>query len=273
MKAQEVYYNKIVERYMNFCGASGGGDELERQFAALSIASAPAAPLFTKQGNAGNDSNLSNTLPKPFSGSASSSLPAPSTELSTILMAMRKLREAIVATQRRDIFAQRAYIFIIHVALLTKHFESYHPALLYLLYRLHPRTPLSEPELHEFVGYHILDLACRQGDLAAAFAVRAQSSYRDLHVDVVLKALTHDNWVSFWRVRRAVNGYQKRLIEWADDAMRLHALKCLGRSYITADQQYVERCAESTWPELKERGAGWELVDGAKIIIRRAKLK
>ncbi|OCK80035.1 hypothetical protein K432DRAFT_298511, partial [Lepidopterella palustris CBS 459.81] len=194
-------------------------------------------------------------------------------ELATILNALRKLREAIVSTSRRDLFAQRVYIFNIHCAILCKDWESYAPALLSLLSKIHPYTPLPSPDLHEFVGYHILDLACRQSNMLAAYQVKRQYKYSDRRVEMVLRALVADNWVVFWKMRRAVDGYQKRVMEWAEEGVRLHALKCLGRGYMTAERSYVERCADRRWADLVNDGVGWELVDGEKVIIRRPKVK
>ncbi|KAH9826825.1 hypothetical protein Tdes44962_MAKER09935, partial [Teratosphaeria destructans] len=36
-RAQEKYYNKIVDRYMKFCAASGSAEDLEKAFASLSL--------------------------------------------------------------------------------------------------------------------------------------------------------------------------------------------------------------------------------------------
>jgi hypothetical protein len=242
---------------MKFCASSGGGEELDQQFASLSLRSTPSPPTIPHTSG--------NNTPKPP--------PAPSTELSAILTALRKLREALVATARRDTFAQRAYIFNIHAAILCKEWESYAPALLSLLTKIHPQTPLPPPDLHEFVGFWILDLACRQADLMAAYAVKVQYKYEDRRVELVLKALVHDNWVMFWKMRRAVDGYQRRVMEFADTGIRLHALKCLGRGYLTADRLYVESCTDRKWVDLVQDGVGWELTDGEKIVIRRPKVK
>ncbi|KAK4991218.1 hypothetical protein LTR66_004868 [Elasticomyces elasticus] len=235
---------------MRFCASSKDGEALEQAFATLSVSGVTLdTPPTAKAVNAASQpSRIQSDVPK-------------AQELSTILMAMRKLREAIVGSHRTDQFAQRAYIFIIHATTLTKHMESYHPALLYLLRIIHPCTPLSAPELQEFVGYLILDLACRQGELSEA----------DRRVDAVLNALVHDSWYRFWRIKRAVDGYQRALMNWADEDMRMHALKCLGRSYLAADKSYVERVADAKWEDLVKNGCGWQLEDGGKIMIRKPK--
>ncbi|KAI9734686.1 MAG: hypothetical protein M1834_002288 [Cirrosporium novae-zelandiae] len=263
-KTQETYYTKIVERYMKFCASHGSNERphgLDKAFASLSLVPEPSA--------------LATTIVD--LKASTSSIPTleniTSAELSTIMMAMRKLREAIVASGRTDVFAQRAYVFIIRATILTKHMESYHPAILHLLHVIHPVTPLPSPEAHEFVGYYILDLACRLHELGDAYRVRHIYNLQDRLVDAVLDALVHDNWFTFWRLRRAVDGYQKRLLEWTEDDMRIHALKCLGRSYMGASKAYIERCTDREWEVLqKNNRVGWEL-DGEKVIIRRPKNK
>lgn len=188
-------------------------------------------------------------------------------------MAMRKLREAIVATSRVDDFAQKAYMFIIRTTILLRHWESYHAALLYLLRRIHLATPLNSIEYHEFVGYHILELGCRQGLFNEAYTARAEYKFSDRKVDRLLYAIVHDDWVVFWKVKAKVDGHMRALMSWREDDMRELALKCIARSYFTAEKGFVERATNMEWPTLvKSKQVGWEL-DGEKVTIRRPKTK
>lgn len=151
--------------------------------------------------------------------------------------------------------------------------ESYHPALLHLLRKLYTASTLSASEKHEFVGYYILDLACRQGDLAEAFAARNMYKYRNTQVELVLRALVHGNWFVFWQINQMVNDYQKRLMELGEDPMRKHTLKCLGRSYLSVNRLYVEKATGRRWKELKDQeNLGWEQ-DGEMIIIKQIRRK
>jgi len=247
---------------MQFCAAAGREDDaLDKAFASLSLdRSGLASP---------SESTISvSTIASKKTNEATSTK-----ELSTLLFSMRKLREALVASSRIDTFSQRAYVFIIRAAILTCSYESYQPALFHLLYKIHPLAPLPAPELHEFVSYYILDLACRLGDLGEAFTVRKKWKYRDVRVEGVLKVLVHDDWWGFWRLRSVVDGYQRKLLGWVEDGTRKHALKCIGRSYLTVDRKYVEQCAGRAWEELKEKdGVGWEL-NGPTVTVRRIKPK
>ena len=193
-------------------------------------------------------------------------------ELATVLAALRKLREAITASNRCDNFARRAYFFAIHVAVLCHDWSSYLPALSALLTHIHPRNPLAPHDLKEYVGLLILDQACRQSDLALARATKIAYGYKDWRVEAVLRSLVMDDYVGFWRLRRAVDGYQRSVMQFAEGGVRVHALKCLGRSYMSADRRFVERCTDREWEELVKDGVGWELsVDGEKVVIKKPK--
>ena len=193
-------------------------------------------------------------------------------ELQNIVTAMRKLREGITASKRTDTFAQRAYVFMIRATILVQNWQAYQPAVLYLLQKIHPKTPLPAPELEEFATYFALDLACRQHNLIAANVVRFDYSLKDRKLRAVLKSLREDHWVSFWQVKRKVDGYQRALLAFAEDETRLHALKCIGKSYFTAQKAWIEKATDKQWGELVESGVGWEDA-GNKIIIRRPKVK
>jgi len=186
---------------------------------------------------------------------------------------MRKLRESLTATSRTDLFAQRAYIFIAQSTLLVSDWSSYLPTISHLLTRIHPANPLPDPELRDAVHALILDLACRQKRLDEALRVRARwRRLRDGNVDAVLSALVRGDWVLFIRTRRVVDGYLRAVMGFAVDGMRVHALKCLGRSYLTVDKAFLERGVELSWDELVGMGVGWE-IDGEKVTIRRVVVK
>jgi hypothetical protein len=257
---------------MKFCASSSGGEDLESAFASLSIQNPTAANSgATTQPSASRPDGIQNATARP---------PGPATQprersndLPNILMAMRRLREGILGSRRRDAFAQRAYMFIAQASILTRSWESYQPTLLHLVHSIHAQTPLSPLELRDYVGYMILDLACRQNELVQAFALKVKFAHADRRVAAVLKALVHDDWPRFWRIRRAVDGYQRALMGFAEERMRLHVLKCLGRSYLNVDRVFVERSADAKWEELIKSGVGWQLQENGVVVIRKPKAK
>ncbi|PKS06769.1 hypothetical protein jhhlp_006843 [Lomentospora prolificans] len=258
-KTQERYYTKIVERYMSFCSDSGQRDELLRRFASLSL----------------GDASLSGATTLAPGAAARRAPPSPSTTkaLSDIMMALRKLREGIVASNRADDFAVQSYLFCIRLSVLVKHPESYHPAILHLLRNIHPMHSLTSLEFQEVVSYLVLDAACRRGDLAEAYNLRRQHGLRDGKVYAVLKALTHDNYIAFGKIKAAVDGHKASLMEFAEPDLRVHTLKCFGRSYLSVDRIYLEKSTSTGWESLTSNdGVGWQL-DGDKVIIRKIKAR
>lgn len=247
---------------MAFCSEAGRGDELTRRLAGLDISKENGKPPSQTSKH------------PPTSSNPTTSIDATSQkDLGVLIMAMRKLREGIVASHRVDDFSIQAYIFCIRLSILLKHMESYHPAILHLLNKMHTVQPLASTELQEFVGYLVLDFACRQSDLAQAYLVRNQYNLHDTKVDAVLRALAHDNYFLFWRVKGTVDGHKARLMGFAEGGMRRDTLKCLGRSYLNIDLPALEQYTNTSWAVLtKEYAVGWQL-EGSRVVIRKPKAR
>ncbi len=262
VKLQELYFSRVLERYNNVVSINGVDRySLDDDFASLSLNK--------------NSSENSKTTDHMVNGAKSSngrivhSSKPTTSELSIILIAMRKLREAIVASARKDSFASEVYVFIIRSTILMGHYESYHPALLHLLRTIQPVVPLAESEYHEILGYYVLDLACRQKDLAAAYHVKCRYLYKDARVEAILRALVHGNWCLFWEQEGLVGTHQRRLMQWAEEGMRKHALNCLGITYLSVDRRYLEDTVRRPWEQLQEENdLGWQL-DEDVITIRK----
>ncbi|PGH17789.1 hypothetical protein AJ79_00930 [Helicocarpus griseus UAMH5409] len=294
-KAQEQYYNKIVDRYVQFCNTHSGS--LDAAFGSLprnrseDPAKNPPAPIpvISPVTSASSAERPRSQSPKPLSKStsltgskstASSEQLPPAEELSILLLSFRKLREAMLATSSKTsvVFSQHVHMFCIRVAILAQHPPSYYPPLQRLLNNLHSHShPLDSSDLREFTTYLILDYACRQGDMPAAYELRAHSrvafGYSNTSVDRILRAIMHDDWVSFWRTKRNESEYTKALLNWAGDSIRRRALKAVGRAYLSVDVNYLVECCAGenegwTWETLVEHeGLGWKR-DGDKVIIR-----
>ncbi|KAI5462909.1 hypothetical protein BGZ63DRAFT_353740 [Mariannaea sp. PMI_226] len=265
-KTQEKYYTKIMERYMSFCTDAGKPNELIRRFSLLEV----------------TDDDASSSTPSPSPSSKSANEPSAATlqnpdntkAITDVMMALRKLREGIVASKRTDDFSIQAYIFSIRLAVLIKQPESYHPAILHLLRYIAFFHPLTSIEIQEIVGYLILDTACRRKELAEAYNIRYKYQTKDTKLDLVLHAITHDNYILFQRVKDDVDRHRAKLMEWADDDIRLHALKCFGRSYLGVDLAFLEMATGTKWKDLKEKdGVGWELEEGDRVTIRKIRAR
>ncbi|KAF4122365.1 sphingosine kinase [Geosmithia morbida] len=275
-RTQEQYYTTIIQRYMSFCNDAGKRDELLRLFESLSIdgagsryaaaASTAASAVAPNLGSHEGGRAIQEAVERLQS-------PANTLPLSQVMMALRKLREGMVASKRIDDFAVQAYLFCIRLSVMVKQPESYHAAILYLLRHLHPLCPLTSLELQEVVSYLVLDTACRRGDLGEAYWLRREHRLRDPQVDAVLRALAHDNWISFHRLKFQVDGHRARLLDFADGDLRSRTLKAFGRSYFTVERRFLESATDASWDHLTTKdGVGWEL-DGDKVVIRRVRAR
>ncbi|KAJ5683290.1 SAC3/GANP/Nin1/mts3/eIF-3 p25 [Penicillium macrosclerotiorum] len=269
-QAQQEYFDKIVTRYFKFC--DDHKKDLDAAFASLPT-------------SASNDvtSNPPTARPTLKPRSAAKDVPPPSAELSTLLLSLRKLREAVRATATTTPieFAQKVHYLSIRIAIRAHHPPSYFPSLQHSLDELHSKShPLPESEVKELVSWLILDYACRLGDMASAFELRSRArreyTFHSRTVDQVLSALMHDNWVLFWQVRQNADMHERAVMDWAVDRVRRHALKAVGSAYLNVHVNWiVGGCTGDvegwTWEKLVEtENLGWEK-EGDKVIIRRPK--
>lgn len=290
LKTQVSFYNKIVARYMQFCthhpkdldtaSASPSSGE-GRSDATIPVEDSPSRSFSSGHEQSALPSTLG-LVPLTGSQPAGSATMSPSSELSIILTALRKLREGLLgssSTAPSPVFSQRVHVFNIRVAILALHPPSYHPSLLHLLFVLHTSAhPLPRSELVEMTTYMILDMATRQDDLRSAYALRynsrARFGYDNKITDKLLRSVVLGDWVSFWRVRRKVDGYIRSILFWHLETRRKAALKAIGRSYLTSDIKWILDSAtggEMSWEELVEcEDVGW-LREGEKAVIRKPK--
>lgn len=208
----------------------------------------------------------------------------PEAELSTLLMSLRKLREGILATSSTTpvAFQQQVHIFSIRFSILARHPPSYFSSLRYLLDNLHTTShPLTAHVLTEFTSYLILDYACRQNSLAPAYTLLIQAKekhgFKSPVADRVLTALTHDNWISFWRIQKEVDGYVRAIMGWATDHMTRQALKAAGRTYLSVNVNWLLRTSTGeegwTWQRLADKEKlGWQL-EGDSVVIRKPRAR
>ncbi len=196
-------------------------------------------------------------------------------ELAIIITAMRKLRESIISSRCTDSFALSSYAFIIRATILVSTMEAYHPALLHLLRHILPANAPTKPLMkmrQEFVGYFILDLACRQDDLREAHCIRHVSKFEDENINGLLMAITRYDWHSYWRLRERLDKYQRQLCTRADEKMRMRALDCLEASYRPqVPKSYVETAAGRRFSkeELREVKPNWEVTEDDNVVMKR----
>lgn len=271
-RSQKDYYDKIVERYIAFCAHNV--KDLDGAMASL-----PSSPSSVATRN-----RPVSQLQRQDVSQTDTPRPSPSTELSKLLLALRKLREAVLATSSSTLvsFSQKVYIFSIRTGILAQHPPSYFPSLQHLLGTLHSSShPLADSEAKEFITYLILDYACRQEDMRSAFELRARArklyKSRFRTIDRVLAALLQGNWVVFWQVRNSVDSYMRAIIDWAAGQVRRRALKAVGSAYLSVEANWIlEGCTGEqgwTWGKLVEvEGLGWQKEDD-RIIIKRPKRK
>ena len=103
--------------------------------------------------------------------------------------------------------------------------------------------------------------------------MRVKYELGDGKVSKVVKVICYDDYVGYWRLMRSVDGHKAKIMEYAEDGMRVHSLKCVGRAYFQVPKSFVEHTANAKWEVLVDKyKVGWEL-NGEEVVIRKAKGK
>lgn len=261
-KAQESYYELIVERCLRLRHSSvPANTPLEISFGAMKLHEEAHSvdPRFTFRREA--EQKALRAISLNDSGQ--------SKEVSVIMQAIRKLREAIVATNRTDAFARDAYIFMLHAAILIRHPESYHPALLHLMRRIHPLSPLDDEQYGQVLSYYILDLACRQERLDLALELSFWRDKINPSVSLLVRALAHENWVRFGQLKKGLDVFSSQLADSASHKLHLHAMRCIQKTYLKVDKAFVERSMMTSWAQLEPTyNIKWAISEGDILKTR-----
>lgn len=139
---------------------------------------------------------------------------------------------------------------------------------------IHPVAPAAflAQDYAEVVGYHILDLACRQHDLNEAFGLYGRERTNDRHILKILKALATGNWVAFHRCKgEEKDMYRRKILEIGLEKIQRHAVACMAQVYFTADISFVEISLGLPWREVMgQLDVGWDFDERAgRVVIRK----
>lgn len=250
--AQSSLFTEILEKYTPFI---------------MSISSLPRGPLSTKAPPTHRTQHID----------------AHTAITQTLLLTLRSLREALLATSRLDDFAKDVYVFTARTAILVQHKESYLPSLLHLLHNIHSNNPLTEKELAEFAGYYVIHLACVLGDFNEAYIIRKQFRLRSdgdanttwADVDAILRALVRNDYWSWAKLRDKVGVKMRRLMEMGEEVMLKRVVGCLGKTYFEVERVWVEEMLGMEVEEVKRRFEGtgdWEVCgEGGegRVVVRK----
>ena len=265
LEAQDKYYDEILRRCVKLQDKFPTScSNLSEVFDGLNLLGQPPGSADTKR----HEEHALSIIAKVGS--------VQSVEVSVITQAMRKLREAIVATRRiDDEFACRAYVFMIRATILLQYHEAYHPALIYLLRSSQTQTsPFIQGDLlRQLVEYQVLDLACRQRDLPSAYQLSLQHGLRKSKTFILLKAMARGDWVLHRKTTDTLDRFQRCMVQVSSDVVLQHALSCIGKTYLQIEEQYLQKWFRRSLNELPaEQKVNWSS-NADMVIIRQIKRK
>lgn len=251
-KAQEWFYEDIVARFTKFCTIQHPTDR-EQTFLSFSM------PAMVKNG-----------------GPCVQGLGSNNKAFSDMVQDMRKLREALLSTGRDDEWAINVYLFFTRACILMKYKEGYRPPMDRLLAIFgDPQKKVGKERLQEVAGYYMLDIAAAQEDYNRAYMIKVEHGITDQRILDGIRATIHCDYWLYNKAKAGMTLHQRRILEFAEERVRLSAIASLQKSYFTLPKGVVEKVMGMSFGGLKERfGVAWEVneADGKSVVtIRKVK--
>ncbi|KAJ8100887.1 hypothetical protein POJ06DRAFT_237052 [Lipomyces tetrasporus] len=249
---QQRYFTLLQRRYLAACADAPGVDALRRTFQTLTIGTQHGVDQ-----DDGSDEDAARRM-----------------ALDHVVLGLRKLREAVIASGPPTPFAKKVLLFSVRVTVLLGHYQSYLPAMKRLLDDVHPVIPLSSAERHEIGGLYVLHLVHFSNDLTAAYdAMQQYDLFDDLALRQILRA-----WADFdyalWRRRYHAepDSGRRRIMAFGDRTMAVETLKRLGTAYFFMQKDEIERLTGWRWTDCVEKlGCGWRLEETGRVVMRERK--
>lgn len=153
-----------------------------------------------------------------------------------------KLREALISLRKQDEQAQEILLASAKVGVLTKHTESYLPAL---------STLLQFPSYPSYIrGWHALYLLCVLEDPFEFYVFSARNALEPFYQRLEL-AFINGNYIAYTRLIGEASRYEKALIvdSPADTRMRERIVKVVGKCYYRVEVPWLNklRCKPDHW--------------------------
>ncbi|KAK9448051.1 uncharacterized protein V1518DRAFT_456781 [Limtongia smithiae] len=246
---QARYFTYLQQQYLLACAAAPGSDALRRTFERLSL------------GEDGGDNDDDEA--------AAAAAAARESALRRVLLGLRKLRQAILASGPPSAFGKDVFMFSVNVAVPTGQHEQYVPAMKWLLDDA--SALLTNAEAREVGALLTLHLAHFSNDVPAAFgAMQRYNVFGDLALRQVVHAWADRDYVLWRRLfRRESDPARRRMMDFGDRQMAMETLKRIGAAYFFMPQQDVEALAGLPWRDCVEKlGCGWRREEQGRIVIR-----
>ncbi|KAK9327717.1 hypothetical protein V1520DRAFT_348119 [Lipomyces starkeyi] len=249
---QQRYFALLQRKYLAVCANAPGVDALRRTFQTLTIGTEHAVDQDEE-----TDEDAARRM-----------------ALDHVVLGLRKLREAVIASGPPTPFAKKLLLFSVRVTVLLGHYQSYLPAMKRLLDDVHPVIPLSAAERYEIGGLYVLHLVHFSNDLTAAYdAMQHYDLFDDLALRQVLRAWADVDYV-LWRRRYDAepDSGRRRIMAFGDRIMAIETLKRLGTAYFFMQKDEIEKLTGRRWIDCVEKlGCGWRLEETGRVVMRERK--
>lgn len=192
-----------------------------------------------------------------------------------ILMALRKLREALLSSET-DAFAKRVFLFSVRIAASMGHYQTYIPSIHYLLHRARPLlTPTEMSELATLLSLH---LAHFNQHNTKALETYHQYKLNDRQLFKALKSWSTGDYFTWVKIYNSeCDACKSAVMAMGLPHMMSHLINVIQSSYFTVTKSYLEQHVLPdgvVYDDLVQKyRCQWQLDNDIVIVRKRLTMK
>lgn len=192
-----------------------------------------------------------------------------------ILMALRKLREALLSSEA-NAFAKRVFLFSVRIAASMGHYQTYIPSIHYLLHRARLLlTPTEKSELATILSLH---LAHFNQHNTKALETYHQYKLNDRQLLKALKSWSTGDYFTWVKIYNSeCDACKNAVMAMGLPHMMTHMIKVMQSSYFTVTKSHLD---QHVLPDgvvyenlVQKYRCQWELYNDTVIVRKRSTIK
>lgn len=184
------------------------------------------------------------------------------------LSSLRKLREGVVASGRKDVFAIDVFERTVRYAVVANHVESYVPAMRYLITTLYPET---RRKIHTgravLESLYLLHLLSTE-DYLEFMNERATLDRRHCVADNILRAHVQGNWIALERLKQKITFLESKMLAQNFAKLADQAVSTIEAAYLAVDSSWLQRASGDQWKARMKNNSKWS-IEGTRLTFKR----
>uniref|UniRef100_A0A060T530 ARAD1C02706p n=1 Tax=Blastobotrys adeninivorans TaxID=409370 RepID=A0A060T530_BLAAD len=247
-RARQQLYARVQTEFVQYC------HDHDKTIAGHSLAQLALESISPKIRHQWRSSHSESSLHCPESSKVT---------IESILMSLRKLREAVLATP--DIFSKHIYLLSVKAALIAGQYQTYLPALRHLM-ALEEKKLLLKHETQLVYDLYVIHMANQRERQEVSSHIHLASPSAQTAALAFLTG-NYFRWINGFKSEK--NPWRYLVMAQGHPSIVKQALEAISKSYMTMKVSSLETLTACSWPDLLNYGCTFTRENDTVVIRRR----